>query len=97
MALGVASPWRGGSEPSARTQGGAEAEDASGDPPGLLTTNRTFQRKRWSSCLPNGRDPDGWRSLLLPTECESHPAVAFLRRAELTRVGPAGLPPCVCH
>ena len=27
MALGVASPWGGRSEPSARTQGGAEAED----------------------------------------------------------------------
>src|SRR5271154_7580718 len=27
MAMGVASPWRGRSDPSARTQGGAEAED----------------------------------------------------------------------
>ena len=34
MALGVASPWRGRFEPSARTQEGAEAKMATGDPPG---------------------------------------------------------------
>src|SRR5271167_2941938 len=44
MALGVASPWRGRSEPSARTQGGAAAEDgdrrSARDRPGQLGSVR---------------------------------------------------------
>src|SRR5277367_756950 len=75
MAMGLASPWRGRSEPSARTQGGAAAEDgdrrsAQGRPGQLGSVRRGDLGSRRRAGQGEGADrragASGWSSTIGP-------------------------------